>query len=156
VLSRGNSSRLYRSLVKDQQLFSEIHAYMTGSFDTGMFVVEGKPLETVSIEQAEAAIWQQLELLKNSNVPADELTKVKNKTESTLMFSEMSLLDKAMNLAYYELLGDAELLNDEADKYLEITAAQIREQANRIFRKDNSSTLVYLAEQSAAEEIETE
>jgi zinc protease len=156
VLSRGNSSRLYRSLVKDQQLFSEIHAYMTGSFDTGMFVVEGKPLETVSIEQAEAAIWQQLELLKNSDVPADELTKVKNKTESTLMFSEMSLLDKAMNLAYYELLGDAELLNDEADKYLEITAAQIREQANRIFRKDNSSTLVYLAEQSTAEEIETE
>jgi zinc protease len=156
VLSRGNSSRLYRSLVKDQQLFSEIHAYMTGSFDTGMFVVEGKPLETVSIEQAEAAIWQQLELLKNSDVPADELTKVKNKTESTLMFSEMSLLDKAMNLAYYELLGDAELLNDEADKYLEITVAQIREQANRIFRKDNSSTLVYLAEQSTAEEIETE
>jgi zinc protease len=156
ILSRGNSSRLYRSLVKDQQLFSEIHAYMTGSFDTGMFVVEGKPLETVSIEQAETAIWQQLELLKNADVPADELTKVKNKTESTLMFSEMSLLDKAMNLAYYELLGDAELLNDEADRYLEITAAQIREQANRIFRKDNSSTLVYLAEQNTVEEIETE
>jgi len=156
ILSRGNSSRLYRSLVKDQQLFSEIHAYMTGSFDTGMFVVEGKPLETVSIEQAETAIWQQLELLKNDDVPADELIKVKNKTESTLMFSEMSLLDKAMNLAYYELLGDAELLNDEADRYLEITAAQIREQANRIFRKDNSSTLVYLAEQNTAEEIETE
>jgi zinc protease len=156
VLSRGNSSRLYRSLVKDQQLFSEIHAYMTGSFDTGMFVVEGKPLETVSIEQAEAAIWQQLELLKSTDVPADELTKVKNKTESTLMFSEMSLLDKAMNLAYYELLGDAELLNAEAEQYLQITAAQIREQANRIFRKDNSSTLIYLAEQNTVEEIETE
>jgi predicted Zn-dependent peptidase len=156
VLSRGNSSRLYRSLVKDQQLFSEIHAYMTGSFDTGMFVVEGKPLETVSIEQAEAAIWEQLELLKQTDIPADELTKVKNKTESTLMFSEMSLLDKAMNLAYYELLGDADLLNQEANHYLHITAAQIREQANRIFRKDNSSTLIYLAEQNAAEEIETD
>ncbi|WCT14733.1 M16 family metallopeptidase [Mucilaginibacter jinjuensis] len=156
VLSRGNSSRLYRSLVKDQQLFSEIHAYMTGSFDTGMFVVEGKPLETVSIEQAEAAIWEQLELLKQNDIPADELTKVKNKTESTLMFSEMSLLDKAMNLAYYELLGDGDLLNQEADHYLHITAAQIREQANKIFRKDNSSTLIYLAEQNAAQEIETE
>ncbi len=156
VLSRGNSSRLYRSLVKDQQLFSDIHAYMTGSFDTGMFVVEGKPLETVSIEQAEAAIWEQLELLKQNDVPADELTKVKNKTESTLMFSEMSLLDKAMNLAYYELLGDGDLLNQEADHYLHITAAQIREQANRIFRKDNSSTLIYLAEQNTAEEIETD
>jgi zinc protease len=156
VLSRGNSSRLYRSLVKDQQLFSDIHAYMTGSFDTGMFVVEGKPLETVSIEQAEAAIWEQLELLKQNDIPADELTKVKNKTESTLMFSEMSLLDKAMNLAYYELLGDGDMMNQEADHYLHITAAQIREQANRMFRKDNSSTLIYLAEQNAAEEIETD
>ncbi|NCD70067.1 M16 family metallopeptidase [Mucilaginibacter agri] len=154
VLSRGNSSRLYRSLVKDQQLFSDIHAYMTGSFDTGMFVVEGKPTEGVSIDQAEEAIWQQLELLKQTEVPEDELTKVKNKTESTLMFSEMSLLDKAMNLAYYELLGDAEALNHEADKYLQITAEQIKEQANRIFRKGNSSTLVYLAAQPATEEIE--
>lgn len=154
VLSRGNSSRLYRTLVKDKQLFSDINAYMTGSFDTGMFVVEGKPLEGVSIQQAEDAIWQQLELLKQTDVPEEELTKVKNKTESTLMFSEMSLLDKAMNLAYYELLGDAETLNHEADKYLQITAGQIKEQANRIFRKDNSSTLIYLAAHPATEEIE--
>jgi predicted Zn-dependent peptidase len=151
ILSRGNSSRLYRSLVKERQLFSEIHAYMTGSFDKGMFVVEGKPLEHISIEEAEAAVWEQLELLKQTEVPADELTKVKNKTESTLMFSEMSLLDKAMNLAYYELLGDANQLNHEAEKYLKVTSAELKEQANRIFRKNNSSTLVYLAEQVAAE-----
>lgn len=146
ILARGNSSRLYRSLVKDKQLFSEIHAYMTGSIDKGMFVVEGKPAEGVSIEQAEAAIWEQLELIKQTEVQADELTKVKNKTESTLMFSEMSLLDKAMNLAYYELLGDANTLNDEAERYLAITAEQVKAAANYIFRKDNSSTLIYLAE----------
>lgn len=146
ILARGNSSRLYRSLVKDKQLFSEIHAYMTGSIDKGMFVVEGKPAEGVSIERAEAAIWEQLELIKQTEVQADELTKVKNKTESTLMFSEMSLLDKAMNLAYYELLGDANTLNDEAERYLAITAEQVKAVANYIFRKDNSSTLIYLAE----------
>lgn len=146
ILARGNSSRLYKSLVKEQQLFSEIHAYMTGSFDKGMFVVEGKPAEGISVEQAEAAIWEQLELIKATEVPSDELTKVKNKTESTLMFSEMSLLDKAMNLAYYELLGDADLLNQEADKYLNITAGQVKDAANKIFRKDNASTLIYLAE----------
>ena len=156
ILSRGNSSRLYRNLVKDQQLFSEIHAYMTGSFDTGMFVVEGKPLAHVSTVQAEAAIWQQLELVKQYDVPAEELTKVKNKTESTLVFSEISLLDKAMNLAYYELLGDAENLNDEAGKYLQITAEDIRAQANSIFNKENSSTLIYLAEKSVEIESEVE
>ncbi|MFI5162466.1 MAG: M16 family metallopeptidase [Sphingobacteriales bacterium] len=148
ILSRGNSSRLHRNLVKDKQLFSDIHAYNMGSFDKGMFVVEGKPLENVSIETAEAAIWEELEQLKNSLVPADELTKVKNKTESTMVFSEMSLLDKAMNLAQFELFGDADGLNHETDRYLAITAEQIKEQANKVFRKDNSSTLVYLAEKS--------
>lgn len=151
VLARGNSSRLHRSLVKDNPMFSEIHAYMTGSFDTGMFVVEGKPLEHIGIEEAEAAIWAKLDELKQTEIPAGELTKVKNKTESTLMFSEMSLLDKAMNLAYYELLGDADLLNHEAEKYLAVTAEQMKEQANRLFRKDNSSTLIYLADKQAAQ-----
>jgi len=146
ILSRGNSSRLYRSLVKDKQLFSEVHAYISGSIDTGVFVFEGKPQENVSIEQAEAAIWEELEKIKSEEIPADELTKVKNKTESTMIFSEMSLLDKAMNLAYNELLGDADIINQEIDKYLAVTAADIKAQANNLFRKDNSSTLIYLAE----------
>ncbi|MDB5114950.1 MAG: peptidase [Mucilaginibacter sp.] len=147
ILSRGNSSRLYRNLVKEKQLFSEVHAYMTGSMDKGMFVLEGKPTAGVSIEEAEAALWSEVEQLKTEEVPADELTKVQNKTESTMIFSEMSLLDKAMNLAYYELLGDADLFNNEADKYLAVTPAQIKAEANKLFRKDNSSTLIYLAEQ---------
>lgn len=147
ILSRGNSSRLHRTLVKDKQLFSEIHAYNMGSFDPGMFVVEGKPLENVSIETAENAIWEELEKLKNELVPENELTKVKNKTESTMVFSEMSLLDKAMNLAQFELFGDADLLNREIEKYNEVSSANIQFQAQQVFRKENSSTLVYLAEQ---------
>jgi zinc protease len=148
VLSRGNSSRLYRSLVQDRQIFSEVHAYITSSLDKGMFILEGKPLEHISIEQAEAALWEELEKVKDEEIPADELTKVQNKTESTMVFSEMSLLDKAMNLASFELLGDAEMLNQETSKYLAVTAAQIKDMATKIFRKDNSSTLVYLAEKT--------
>ncbi len=148
ILSRGNSSRLYRNLVKEKQLFSEVHAYMTGSLDKGMFVFEGKPLENVSIETAEAAIWEELERLKTEEIPADELTKVQNKTESTMIFSEMSLLDKAMNLAQFELLGDAGLLNHETEKYLAVTPKQVKALANKLFRKDNSSTLIYLAEKA--------
>jgi len=146
ILSRGNSSRLYKSLVKEKQIFSEVHAYMTGSIDKGMFVFEGKPLKNISIETAEEAIWEELDKLKSEAIPKDELTKVQHKTESTMIFSEMSLLDKAMNLAYYELLGDAENLNHETEKYLEVTAEQIMEEANKLFRRDNSSTLIYLAE----------
>jgi zinc protease len=146
ILSRGQSSRLYRSLVKEKQLFSEIHAHTTGSSDKGMLLIEGKPLETVSIEEAEVAIWVELEKICNEVVTEDELTKVKNKTESTMVFSEMALLDKAMNLAFFELLGDADLFNHETAKYLAVTAEQIQQESKAIFRKDNSSTLIYLAE----------
>ena len=145
ILSRGNSSRLFRNLLKDQKLFSEINAYLTGSLDAGLFVVEGKPLPGISMETAEAAIWVELERIKNENIPEQELTKVKNKMESTMIFSEMSLLDKAMNLAYFELLGNADLLNSETEKYLNVGSKEIREQAQHIFRKENSSTLYYLA-----------
>lgn len=153
ILSRGHSSRLYKALVKENQIFSEVHAYISGSIDTGMFVFEGKPLENISIKQAEAAIWEQLEILKTTDVPADELTKVKNKTESTLIFAEMSLLEKGMNLAWNELLGDADKINHETEKYLAVTAADIKEQANKLFRRDNSSTLIYLAEKSERPEV---
>ncbi|QEM03864.1 insulinase family protein [Mucilaginibacter rubeus] len=146
ILSRGNSSRLYKSLIKEKQIFSEVHAYVTGSLDKGMFVLEGKPLDGISIEQAEAALWEELEKIKAEEIPADELTKVQNKTESTMIFSEMSLLDKAMNLASFELLGDADMINHETAKYLAVNAAQVKTQANKLFRKDNSSTLIYLAE----------
>ena len=143
ILSGGQSSRLFCTLLKEQKLFSEIHAYMTGTFDAGLFVIEGKPLPEVSLEKAEAAIWSELNKLKNELVSVDELTKVKNKVESTMVFSEMSLLDKAMNLAYFELLGDANLINTETEKYLKVTAEEIKEQAQYIFRKENSSTLYY-------------
>ena len=146
ILSRGHSSRLYRILIKEKQLFSEVHAYMTGSLDKGMFVIEGKPLETVSVEVAEAAVWEELERLKTELVPADELIKVQNKTESTLIFSEMSLLEKAMSLASFELLGDADLINHETEKYLSVSQQQLMNLANEMFRKENSSTLIYLAE----------
>jgi len=148
ILSRGNSSRLYRNLVKEKQLFSEVHAYMTGSMDKGMFVFEGKPLENVSTEAAEAAIWEELERLKTELVPEDELTKVKNKIESTMIFSEMALLDKAMNLASFELMGDADMYNHETGKYLEVSSEQIKALSNQLFRRDNSSTMIYLAEKA--------
>lgn len=144
ILSQGQSSRLYTSLLKDQQLFSDINAYMTGSLDEGLFIVEGKLIAGVEKEVAEDAIWKELSKISTTLVSESELTKVKNKSESIMAFSEMNLLDKAMNLAYYELLGDANLLNKEMDKYAIITAEQIRNAAQTTFVKEKSSTLYYL------------
>lgn len=143
LLSRGQSARLYQRLVKEKELFSEINAYITGSIDNNLVVVEGKPLETISLEQAEQEIWAELKQLVNEPPSAQELQKVKNKTESVMAFSEMSILDKAMNLAYYELLGDAGILNQEQEKYQHVNAESIQRVAKQIFRPENSSTLFY-------------
>jgi len=146
ILSRGNSSRLYRKLLKEQKLFSDINAYHLGSIDPGLMVVEGKLAPDLSMEAADEAIWAELDLIKTELVSKEELNKVKNKMESTMVFAEMSLLDKAMNLAYFELLGDASELNQEVDKYLRVSAEEIRQVARNIFCPENSSTLYYKAE----------
>ncbi|WP_457288146.1 M16 family metallopeptidase [Pedobacter sp. UYP24] len=149
ILSQGQSSRLYNSLLKERQLFSDIHAYVTSSIDEGLFVIEGKLVEGVTVETAEDAIWEELFKLTQEEVTADELTKVKNKSESIMVFAEMSLLDKAMNLAYYELLEDADSLNTEIEKYLAVTPQRILNAAKATFQKHQSSTLYYLTQQDA-------
>ena len=149
ILSQGQSSRLYNSLLKEQQLFSDVHAYITSSLDEGLFVIEGKLSEGVDVSAAEAAVWLELDKIAGEEVTETELTKVKNKSESIMVFAEMSLLDKAMNLAYYELLGDAADLNTEIDKYLAVTAAKIQHAAQQTFVREQCSTLYYLTAKDA-------
>lgn len=145
LLSRGQSSRLYQKLVKENSLFSELQCYITGSIDPNLVVFEGKLLPHITFEEAEKAIWNEIEDLKQNLVNEKELLKVKNKTESILAFSEMSLLDKAMNLAYFELLGDANLINEERNQYLKVQAEDIKRVAETLLRLENSSTLLYYA-----------
>jgi predicted Zn-dependent peptidase len=144
ILSRGNSSRLYKNLIKDKQLFSDIHAYVMGDFDKGLFVISGKINDGVTIEQAEAGIDAEIAKMQNELVAANELQKCKNKIESTVTYSEADVLNKATNLAISELLGDANLINLEIENYQKVTAEQIKEQANKILQKTNCSTLFYL------------
>jgi predicted Zn-dependent peptidase len=144
ILSRGNSSRLYKNLIKDKQLFSDIHAYVMGDFDKGLFVISGKVNDGVSIEDAEAGIDAEIKKIQTELVSDTELQKCKNKVESTVTYSETDVLNKATNLAISELLGDADLINQEIANYQKVTAQQIKEQANKILQKTNCSTLFYL------------
>jgi zinc protease len=144
VLSNGHSSRLYRKLVKEKKMFSELHGYQTGQSDENLIVIEGKLAPGVNMENAETEIWIELEALKKEPIIDEELTKVKNKIEATIEFSEMSILNKAMNLAYYELLGNADDVNREVEKYRNVTSDEIKEQANKIFKKENNCVLYYL------------
>jgi predicted Zn-dependent peptidase len=146
VLAQGHSSRLYRRLLKERQIFSQIDAYLTGNIDPGLFVIEGRPAEGVGIEEALAAVWAELELLKKEPIGDRELDKIKNRFESTVVFSETSVMNKAQNLAFYELLDRAERMNEEVDTYLGQQAADLLRVANQVFLPEQSGTLVYLPE----------
>lgn len=143
VLSNGSSSRFYRRLLKEQRLFSEIDCFQIGNIDPSVVVIEGKPSEGTPLEKAEAAIWEELELLKNDLIAENELQKLKNKIESQQAFGDAGALNKAMNLAYYELLGDAHLINTEINNYNKVSAQDIQRVAKEIFTKENSAVLFY-------------
>lgn len=143
ILSGGGSSRLFQSLVKERQLFSQVNCYHTGSIDKGLVVVEGKLVVGVKMEDAEAAVEEELAKLRNELVTVTELQKVKNKTESALAFEDMSIANRADSLAVYELLGDANLINEELGRYQLVTAEDIQQYSQQIFDANNSSTLYY-------------
>ena len=145
ILSGGGSSRLYQSLVKEKQLFSNIECYHMGSTDTGLLTIEGKLVKGVDMKTAEAAINEELLKLQQEGISQRELEKVKNKTESMIAFEDMSIMSRAASLAMYELLGDADLINKELERYQAVTAAQMLEECKIIFDENNCNTLYYLA-----------
>jgi predicted Zn-dependent peptidase len=143
ILGGGTSSRLYQSLVKEKQLFSNIECYHFGSVEKGLFAIEGKLVKGVKMHDAEAAINEEIHKIQSETVSDIELQKVKNKTESVIAFEDMSIMNRANSLAFYELLGDADLMNKELLKYQEITSQEILNYSKEIFNVNNSNTLHY-------------
>jgi predicted Zn-dependent peptidase len=146
ILGGGASSRLHQALVKEQQLFSNIECYHFGSTDAGLLCIEGKLVKGKTLEEAEKAVEAELEKMRSAWVSPEELQKVKNKTESMMAFEDMSVMNRANSLAYYELLGDAAWMNFELDKYASVTTEDILQEARRIFRDENSNTIYYRAQ----------
>jgi zinc protease len=146
VLGGGTSSRLHEKLVKEKKLFSQIECYQTGSVDPGLVVVEGKLIKGVRMEDADKAIEEELEKMRTAPITEKELTKVKNKTESAIVFEDMSVMNRANSLAIYELLGDANMMNTELEKYQAVSSKDILDTSRQIFDPRNSNTLYYYSE----------
>lgn len=143
ILCNGRSSRLIQHLVQQKQVFSSIDAYISGSIDNGLIQIGGKPAPGVSLEEAEAAVWQELESMKTERIDESELEKVKNRYESEQIFSNINYLNVATNLAFFELIGQAEDINHEVEKYRAITAERIMEVSKQTFVRENCSVLYY-------------
>lgn len=143
VLSGGGSSRLFQSLVKEKQIFSNIGCYHFGSMDAGLVTIEGKLVKGVKMEDAEAAVESELQKIKDTTVDEKELRKVKNKTESLITFEDMSLMNRAGSLSFYTLMGNTNMINEELDRFQQVSAAALRHEAETVFDNNNSSVLYY-------------
>jgi zinc protease len=146
ILGRGKSSRLYKALLKEKPLFNSISASMTSSIDPGLLLIKGNLDPGVTLEEADEAVKEVLRELVAEGATEDEVAKVKNQTEATLAFSEVELLNRAMNLAFAANAGNPEWANDDAEIIRNLTREEINNAAKTTLRPENSSTLYYRAE----------
>ncbi|MBR3702411.1 MAG: insulinase family protein [Alistipes sp.] len=145
LLAGGDSARLYEHLIKGKSLFASINAYISGDVDEGMFVFTGQLLPTTTEQDAEAALWEEIRQLQSGEISDYELEKVKNKFEANTLFGELNVMNKAMNLGYYSMIGDLPLINREIAIYRSLTKEQIADFSRNTFTQENSSTLIYRA-----------
>lgn len=145
LLAGGESSRLINRLVKERGIFSSVNAYILGSLDPGLFIIKGRLMPSTTEAEAEAALWNELHDIEQGNITNYELEKVKNKFEANMLMGEINVMNKAMNLCFYAMTGDLDLINEEANIFRSITREEVMDFARRTFQQSNSSTLIYRA-----------
>ena len=145
LLSAGQSSRLIRHLVHDRRIFTSVDAYIQGSIDAGLLFIMGRITEGTTLEQAEQAVWNELDLLKHTPVDVEELNKVRNRSESERTFNNINYLNRAVAMAQLTLIGQDQELADELARYCSVTTEEIGKTARKLFLKKNCSVLYYKA-----------
>ncbi len=145
ILSRGQSSRMYQRLIKEKEIFTSVSSFVMGTIDPGLFVVSGRLKPGITHEVAEREVTEILESIIRAGTEPHELEKVKNQAEVSLEFGEVEVINRAMNLAFAKLSGDANLVNEEGELIQRVTAADIQRVAGEILREENSSTMYYKA-----------
>jgi predicted Zn-dependent peptidase len=145
LLAGGESGRLYNRLVREKNLFSEINAYITSDIDPGLIMLSGKLMKGINIDKAENAVNDVINELKDTTLTDNELEKVKNKFESSTVLSNTSILNKALNLSMYELMGDPDLINREVESFRTIDRRMVKDTAIKYLSPENCSTLYYMS-----------
>lgn len=145
VLGYGESSRLFESLVVQQHIFDDISSYVFGSLDDGLAIISGMPSEGISFEDAESKIWEQLEKLYTEQISETEMARLLNKAETSEAYELDSTQNRALKLAMFENIGDANRANTMRDRYKALTPEILMETAKKYFVKSKSNVLQYNA-----------
>jgi zinc protease len=143
ILTRGQSSRLFQKLVKEKEIFTSLSSFTMGSLDPGLLVISGRVKDGISTEDAEGEVNKLLDEFVHDGATAEELEKVKNQAYSTLEFGEVEVMNRAMNLAFAKLSGDANEVNEESHRIRSVTGDDVLAAARRVLREENSSVLYY-------------
>jgi zinc protease len=152
ILSRGHSSRLYHTLVKEKEIFTSISSFVLGTIDPGLLVISGRVKDGITLEEAEAAVNTVLLEVVEKGVTETELEKVKNQATAMIEFGEVEVINRAMTLAFAALSGNTNLVNTEKSEIDAVTSNDIKRVAREILREENSSALYY---KSAKQELQT-
>jgi len=145
-VGKDKSGKLYLSLKKDKALVHEINAYILGSLDEGLFIVSGKLMPGKTFEDLDTALWEVLETFKNTLISTPDLNRLRMKGKTSKAFQEQGLLNRAMNLSLFELLGDANGINEEEAIYNAIEASHLQDYAKSLFNPTNCSRLFIASE----------
>lgn len=150
ILSRGQSSRLYQRLVKEKEIFTSISSFVMGTVDPGLLVINGRVKNNIKLSDAEDEVKAILDELIRQGPEEEELEKVKNQAYSTLEFGEVEVMNRAMNLAFARLSGDASVVNEEAKQIESVTVEDVNRLSAEILREENSSVMYYHSKKLAS------
>jgi zinc protease len=136
--------------VKEERIFHSLNAYVTGSIDPGLLIIEGKINPDQEAAAAEQRLWNELRKLQASGFSAEEVEKVKNQSETALAGSEIEALNKAINLAYFAILGHPEEYRMELEKIQQLSREEIEETFRNLIQENRCNTLIYKANSSVS------
>lgn len=143
ILGRGQSSRLYQKLVKEKEVFTSASSYITGSIDPGLLVFSGRTTGDIDPAEAEKYLDEIIYDFAENGPLESEVEKIRNQAETSLAFSEVEVMNRAMNLAYAALLGNPNLINTELSLIQKIDTSDVHRVAKNILTETSSSVLYY-------------
>lgn len=145
ILSQGNSSRMQKSIVDEQQKALFVGAFPFPTEDPGLSLMFGIANMGVPVNELEDAINKEIEKVQNELISEEEFQKMKNQIENDMISKNAKIEGIAENLANYHVYyGDANLINTEIDRYMKVTREDLKRVANKYFRTDNRVVLHYL------------